>query len=65
MEFKGTFLKQGCLSFLHKNIVTLYIYNELDAWSRDLSTKVTLGNCLSGAVKLTKNAGPDEYIITI
>ena len=31
----------------------------LDQWSRDLNTDFTLGNCLFGSVKLTKNADPD------
>ena len=35
-------------------------YN-LDEWSKDLNTDFTLGNRLSGAVKLTKNANPDKY----
>ena len=34
-------------------------YN-LDEWSKDLNTDFTLGNRLSGAVKLTKNANPDK-----
>ena len=39
----------------------LYISYELDTWSKDLNTDFTLGNCLFGAVKLTKNADPDKY----
>ena len=35
-------------------------YN-LDEWSKDLNTDFTIGNRLSGAVKLTKNANPDKY----
>ena len=41
VEFKRICLKQGNASFLHKNVVNLFIY-------------FTLGNCLFGAVKLTK-----------
>ena len=29
--------------------------------SKDLDTDFTLGNCLFGVVKLTKNADPDKY----
>ena len=47
--------------FLHKNVVNSYVSYELDTWSRDLNTDFTLGNCLFGAVKLTKNADPDNY----
>ena len=30
-------------------------------WSIGLNTDLTLGNCLFGSVKLTKNAVPDKY----
>ena len=45
----------------HKNVANLYISYKLDTWSRDLSTGFTLGNCLFGATKLTKNVDPDKY----
>ena len=34
---------------------------ELDAWLRDSNTTFTLGNCLFGSLKLTKNADTDKY----
>ena len=43
------------------NLFTVY---ELDTWSRDLNTDFTLKDCLSGAVKVTKNADPDKYAYT-
>ena len=46
VKFNGNCLKQDIVSFLHKNIVNLYITYELDAWSRDLNTDFTSGNCL-------------------
>ena len=49
------------MSFLHKNIVNLYIASKLDALLKDLNTDFTLGHCLFGTVKLTKNADPDKY----
>ena len=49
------------MSFLHKNIVNLYITSKLDAWLKDLNTDFTLDHCLFGTVKLTKNADPDKY----
>ena len=61
MKFKGFHLEQGSVSFHHKNIVKLYILYKLDTWSKDLNTYFTLGNCLFWAVKLTKNADPDNY----
>ena len=41
-------------------MVNLFIAYELDTWSRDLSTDVTLKDCSFGAVKLAKNADPDK-----
>ena len=41
--------------------VNVYACYELGWWSRDLDTDFTLGNCLFGSVKLTKNANPDKY----
>ena len=41
--------------------VNLYISYELDTQSRYLNTDFTLGNCLFGAVKLTKNNDPGKY----
>ena len=38
-----------------------YIAYELDARSKDLNTTFTLGDCLFGAVNLTKNTDPDKY----
>ena len=40
-------------------MVNVYINYELDTWSR--GTDFTFGNCLFGAVKLTKTVDPDEY----
>ena len=48
--FKGICLTQKSVSFLHKNTL-----------SKDLDKDFTLGNCLFGAVKLTKNTDPDKY----
>ena len=36
-------------------MVNSYIAYKLDTCSRDLNADVTLGNCLFGAVKITKN----------
>ena len=61
VKFEGICLKRDSESFLHKKIVNLYIYYELNTWSKDLNTDSALGNCLFRAVKLTKNADPDKY----
>ena len=39
----------------------MFIDYGLEARSRDLSAEFTLGDCLSGTVKLTKTAGSDKY----
>ena len=57
-KFGGKCLRQSGIS-VHKNVVNLYISYRLDL--RGLNTDFTLGNCLLGAVKLTKNADPNKY----
>ena len=42
-------------------MVNLFVVYELDTWPRDLNIKFTIGECLFGAVKLTKNTNPDKY----
>ena len=64
VEFKGICLKQDSVYFLHKNVVNLYISYKLEPWSKHLNIDFTLGNCLFGALKLTKNADPDKYKYT-
>ena len=39
----------------------MFISYSLDTWSGDLITDFTIGNCLFGALKFTKNAHPDKY----
>ena len=41
--------------------MNLYIYHEISPWSRDLNKDFTLGSCLFGSVKLTKNSELDKY----
>ena len=61
LHFNGICLKQKIISFLHKNVVNLYISYKLDTWLKDLNTDFTLGNCLFGAIKLMENDDPDKY----
>ena len=49
------------MSFLHERVVNLCIIYELDAWSTDLTTDFTVGNCLLRILKLTKNADFEKY----
>ena len=60
VTFKEICLKQDTVSFLHENMRNVYISCELDTLGNNLNTDFTLGNC--GAIKLTKNAGPNNYI---
>ena len=56
--FKGICLQQNSACFLYKDIVNLFFHtNHIYG---HLNTGFTLGNCLIGAVKLTKNANPDR-----
>ena len=58
-RLKGSCLKQGKAAFIQ--MVNLFVVYELDTWPRDLNIKFTIGECLFGAVKLTKNTNPDKY----
>ena len=44
-----------------KKVMNLYISYTLSPQLRNLNTDITLGNCLSGSVKLNKNADLDKY----
>ena len=44
-----------------KLLLNLFIVYELDSWPSDLNTDFTLGSCLFGCAKLTKNTDPDKY----
>ena len=60
IKLKGIWFKQDNVSFIHGNVVNLYISYELDQLIRNLNLNFTLDNCLFEAVKLTKNADPDK-----
>ena len=61
VKFNGNCLKQDSFSFIQENVVSLYIFRELNTWSRDLNTDFTLANFLFGLVKLTLNDDSDKY----
>ena len=48
LEFKGSCLKQGNVTFTPNNILNLFIVYELDRWSRDFNAEFPLQNCLFG-----------------
>ena len=59
--FTGSCLKQEFATFTPNNIINLFILYELDRWLQDLNAAFSLKHCLSGAIKLNKNADPNEY----
>ena len=60
MNFNGHCLIKINIS-IPKKVINLNISYTLDPRLRNLNTDLTLGNCLFGSVKLTKNAEPDKY----
>ena len=60
VEFNGSCLKQDKVTYNHGKIVNIYIVYEISK-NCSISTYPTLGNCLFGAVSLTKNADIDKY----
>ena len=47
-----------------KKVINLYISYTLGPQLRNLNTDFTLGNCLIGSIKLTKNNDRDKYKYT-
>ena len=60
MNFNGQCLIKNNISIL-KKVINLYISYTLGPQLRNLNTDFTLGNCLFGYVKLTKNADLDKH----
>ena len=60
INFTGHYLIKNNIS-IPKKVMNLYIPNTLGPQLRNLNTDFTLGNCLFGSVKLTKNADLDKY----
>ena len=52
-NFNGNCLINICIP---KKVINLYTSYTLSPWLRNLNTDFTLGDCLLGSVKLTKNA---------
>ena len=60
VEFNGSCLKQSKVTYNHEKIVNIHIVYEISK-NYSISSYPTLGNCLFGAVSLTKNADIDKY----
>lgn len=64
VKFHGNCVKQDKVSFTHGNAVNAFIVYELNVlWSWGLHFDFTLKHRLFGALKLTKNADPDKYVL--
>ena len=62
-NFNGHCLIKNKIS-IPKKVINLYISYTLGLQLRNFSTDFTLGNCLFGSEKLTKNADLDKYKYT-
>ena len=60
VEFNGSCLKQGSVTFNHEKVLNIYIAYEISK-SISVSDYPALENCLFGAVTLTKNADIDKW----
>ena len=63
IDFNGHCLINNNIS-ITKKVINLYISYTLRHQLRNLNTDFTLGNCLFGSVKLTKNSDLDKYKYT-
>ena len=60
LEFNENILKQDKITHNHRKIINIYIAYEISK-SINISDYLTLGICLFGSVKLTKNLGVGKY----
>ena len=60
INFNGNCLLKDNI-FIPKKVINLYISYTLNPQLRNLNRDFTLGNCLFGSVKLTKNDDLDKY----
>ena len=60
LEFNENILKQDKITYNHRKIINIYIVYEISK-SINISHYLTLGICLFGSVKSTKNLGVGKY----
>ena len=60
IEFNGSCLKQDKISFNHGKVVNIYIFYEINK-NYNISSFLSLENCLFGAVELAKHPDIDQY----
>ena len=61
LKMDGSCLTEDKITFTHGKTVNIYIVYEINLWNCVDSSDPALGNSLSGAVELMKNADLDEY----
>ena len=49
------------MTFSHKKLVNIDIFNEIDSWPFNVGKDFAPGNSLFGAIKLAKGADFDKY----
>ena len=59
VRFNGDLSRQNQVTYNHGPIVNIYIVYETTPDTK--TSKITLENCLFGAIKLTKNSDIDKY----
>ena len=59
VRFNGDLLRQNQVTYNHRPIVNIYIVYETTLDTK--TSNITLENCLSGAIKITKNSDVDKY----
>ena len=60
LEPRGSFLKQGKITYDHVKVVNIYIVYEISK-TFNINSYPTMENCLFGAVNLTKNDDIHKY----
>ena len=61
LKFDRKYLKQDKVTFIHKQVVNVYLMYEINLWEYKQNGDFKLGNSLFGANNLTKNADFDKY----
>ena len=62
LTFNNFVLVPKIFSSLYSNsILNLYLFHELNTWSRNPTNNISLKNCLFGTVKLTRSGGKSKF----
>ena len=61
LKMDGSCLTEDKITFTHGKTVNIYIVYEINLWNCVDNSDPALGNSLSGAVELMKNADLDKY----